>query len=123
VKLIPIYVRLHNFYDELVNEDIRTFDISSGYDVVILGDVLEHITRDEAVVFIEKLKKHSKCIYLTIPISYCPQGAAQGNPFEAHKYHWSDKEIRGLGFKLLNVSVNEIGLVAVGCYSWPEGRL
>jgi len=111
---------LHNFYDTLYEADMRKFEFEKRYNIAILGDVLEHVSKDEAIGFLNKLKDNVDVIYLTIPVTVCIQdGEAIGNPFETHRYQWSDKEIRyDLGFELLNVSVNDNGLVAVGCYEW-----
>jgi cyclopropane fatty-acyl-phospholipid synthase-like methyltransferase len=115
-----IKYKLQNFYDELFKVNMKDFVFNAKYNVAILGDVLEHLPRDEAEDFLTKLKENVDRIYLTIPITICIQdGNAIGNPFETHHYQWSDKEIRyELGFELLNVSVNDNGLVAVGCYEW-----
>jgi hypothetical protein len=40
--------RLHDYYDELIIGDVRTVPIPAT-DVVILGDVAEHMTADEAL--------------------------------------------------------------------------
>lgn len=111
---------LCNLYDTLYETDMREFEFERQYNIAILGDVLEHVSKDEAIDFLNKLKANVNIIYLTIPVTVCIQdGEAIGNPFETHHYQWSDKEIRyDLGFELLNVSVNNNGLVAVGCYEW-----
>lgn len=119
------YINKYNlprFYDTLYDVDLRDFDFETEYNTVVLGDVLEHLAKDEAVVFLNKLKNNVDTIFLTIPVTVCIQdGNAIGNPFETHHYHWSDKEIRfELGFTLLNVSVNDNGLVAIGCYEWGK---
>jgi predicted TPR repeat methyltransferase len=114
--------QLRNFYDTLYETDLRSFRADKEYDTVILGDVLEHLVREDAMLIIHSLKLQVKSIYLTIPITICVQdGNVIGNPFETHYYHWSDKELRNdLGFTLLNVSVNDNGLVAIGCYEWRK---
>lgn len=119
------YINKYNLlraYDTLYDVDLRDFDFETKYNTVVLGDVLEHLPRDEAVVFLNKLKNNVDTIFLTIPVTVCIQdGNAIGNPFETHHYHWSDKEVRfELGFTLLNVSVNDNGLVAIGCYEWNK---
>jgi len=113
---------LRRFYDELYQVDMRNFDFPLQYNTAILGDVLEHVSKEDALIFLDKLKANVSRIFLTIPVTVCIQdGNAIGNPYETHHYQWSDKEIRfELGFELLNVSVNEIGLVAVGCYEWAR---
>lgn len=120
-KYIAKY-KLHNFYDTLYNIDMREFDFKTKYNSAILGDVLEHLPKDEAEKFLSRLKNEVEAVYLTIPVTVCIQdGNAIGNPYETHHYQWSDKEIRfDLGFELLNVSVNDNGLVAVGCYEWRK---
>jgi predicted TPR repeat methyltransferase len=113
---------LHQYYNNLFNLDIRFFEFNHNYDIVILGDVLEHLQRNEAIEVLNKLKLNTNTIYLTLPITICIQdGNIIGNPYETHHYQWSDKEVRyDLGFTLLNVSVNDNGLVAVGCYEWRK---
>lgn len=110
------------YYDTLYNVDIRKFVYDKKYNIAILGDVLEHLLEDDAILFLNKLKEMVDVIFLTIPVTVCIQdGNLIGNPFETHHYHWSDKEIRfDLGFTLLNVSVNDNGLVAIGCYEWNK---
>ena len=114
---------LKSLYKTLTKVNMLELDfIGTNYDVVILGDVLEHVSRDEAMKFLDTLKANVGTIYLTLPITVCIQdGNLIGNPFETHHYQWSDKEVRyDLGFELLNVSVNDNGLVAVGCYEWVK---
>jgi len=117
-----IKYKLHNFYDELVNVNMKDFVFNIPYNVAILGDVLEHLPIEEAMAFLAKLKVNVDTIFLTLPITICIQnGESIGNPFETHHYQWSDKEVQiDLGFTLLNVSVNDNGLVAVGCYEWNK---
>jgi hypothetical protein len=113
---------LYQYYNNLFNIDIRLFEFNQKYDIVILGDVLEHLQYNEAIEVLNKLKLNTNIIYLTLPITICIQdGNIIGNPYETHHYQWSDKEVRyDLGFTLLNVSVNANGLVAVGCYEWRK---
>lgn len=113
---------LVSLYDNLLNIDMKDLTFNKKYDIVVLGDVLEHISREDAVVFLDKLKANVDTIYLTLPITVCIQdGNVIGNPFETHHYQWSDKEVRyELGFELLNVSANDNGLVAIGCYEWRK---
>ena len=120
-KYITKY-NLHNFYNSIFNTNIKEFIFDTKYNIAILGDVLEHLHKEEAEQFLIVLKENVETIYLTIPVTVCIQdGNAIGNPFETHYYQWSDKEIRyDLGFELLNVSVNDNGLVAVGCYEWKK---
>ena len=107
-------------YREVFEENIVDFDWEKGkYNVVILGDVLEHLYHSAAVALLEVIKANVEQICLSIPINVCYQnGSYWGNPFETHLYHWHDYGLRKLGFELLNIGVNENGLVAIGAYVW-----
>jgi predicted TPR repeat methyltransferase len=70
-------------YDEVFAVDAREFD-NFDYDLVIFGDVLEHMTEAEAVALWSKARSQAKAIFMSIPIVHLPQGAEGGNPFEVH---------------------------------------
>lgn len=111
-------------YRQVYECDIRDFDWKKGeYDVAMLGDVLEHLPHQDALVVLDTMKQHVNQICLIIPINICHQnGDYWGNPFETHLYHWHDYELRmKQGFQLLNIGVNENGLVAIGAYVWRRG--
>lgn len=112
-------------YRSIYEKDIAFFayqDLYPGvYDVVILGDVLEHLEGDIGQYLVEQLKRNVSNIFLTIPVTECVQdGNALGNPYETHRFQWSDKELRILGFNLMHVGANSNGLVAIGTYKWTK---
>jgi predicted TPR repeat methyltransferase len=120
------YIKKYNLipqYDHLFNINMIDFNYESAeYDIMILGDVLEHLKYDDAVNFINKSKNYIKTIYLIIPISICHQdGGYFGNPFESHLYQWKDDELKKLfDFKLIHEGYNPNGLVKIGTYCWKK---
>ncbi len=92
---------LTEIYDELVVADVR--ELFTGrwryrwprVDVVILGDVLEHMTVNEArKVWAQACVMARKAVYLSIPIIHYPQGHEEGNPFEEHIVDdWSHERV------------------------------
>lgn len=75
---------LARFYDELIVGDVRTTDLPE-VDVVILGDVLEHMTRSDALAVWERAAAAARrAVYLSLPIVHYPQDEIEGNPFEVH---------------------------------------
>lgn len=54
------------------------------YDLIIFGDVIEHLTVNEAQKVIEYAKRHCKDMVIAVPFLY-EQGAIYGNPYEIHK--------------------------------------
>jgi predicted TPR repeat methyltransferase len=87
---------LKNIYDHVINQDVRTldWDLLGHFSVAIAGDVLEHMTKDEAVALVDTILDHADTLIISIPIVYMPQDAVEGNPFEVHiKPDWSHDEV------------------------------
>jgi 2-polyprenyl-3-methyl-5-hydroxy-6-metoxy-1,4-benzoquinol methylase len=82
---------LRERYDEVIIVDIRDFPWGRRYfDVIILGDVLEHMSREEALALWAKARSHcTGIVLLSIPIIDYPQGEYEGNPHEAHLATWT----------------------------------
>jgi hypothetical protein len=84
---------LNSIYDNLYNVDVRNWD-NFNYDLVILGDVLEHMTKDEAIAIWDKVSKSAKYAIISIPIIHYPQNEPGGNPYQEHiKEDWSTEEV------------------------------
>jgi tetratricopeptide (TPR) repeat protein len=82
---------LHSLYDKVICADARNIDIEE-YDLVILGDVLEHMTKEQAFALLEKCKR-SRYVIVSIPLGYYPQDEFDGNPHEKHiTDNWSPEE-------------------------------
>lgn len=64
-------------------------------DAVIMGDVLEHVTKEEAILIWEKARKASRQLtILSIPVIHYPQGHVHDNPYQEHvKDDWSHEEV------------------------------
>lgn len=76
--------RLHDYYDEIVIGDARKVDLPAA-DVVIIGDVAEHMTEADALALWEKCSAAARrAVYLSIPIVHYPQHEIEGNPHEIH---------------------------------------
>lgn len=74
--------KLKDKYRMVVCEDIRDFKYIH-YDLVIFGDVIEHMTVEEAQAVIEYAKEHSDMIIVAVPYRF-KQDALYGNPYERH---------------------------------------
>ena len=88
--------KLNSMYDTIINQDARTlnWEALGKFDVTIAGDVLEHMTKNDAIVLVDNILKNSKFLIISIPIIYMPQDEIEGNPFEIHvKPDWSHEEV------------------------------
>jgi len=74
---------LLNRYDKLFPIDVREMT-KFGYDLVILGDILEHMPESDAIMLWEKISKQAKYAMISIPIIHYHQDAINGNPYEVH---------------------------------------
>jgi hypothetical protein len=84
---------LRDQYSKLFVTDARTWT-DYDYDVVILGDVVEHMSKDDAVALIDKIAGQARFALIAIPIVHFIQGPEYGNPYETHvKDDWSHKEM------------------------------
>lgn len=76
--------RLREHYDRIVVGDVREVEIPPC-DVVVLGDVVEHMSEDDALaVWAKAVGAARRAVYLSIPIVHYPQGEIEGNPHEVH---------------------------------------
>src|SRR5574343_669279 len=76
--------QLNTLYDTIIVEDSRRWQPSGRYDIAIAGDVMEHMTKEEAKSLYEQLLQTSDLVLMSIPIIHYPQGEYDGNPYEAH---------------------------------------
>ena len=86
---------LRDTYNEVYVEDVRLFDFSKigDIDLVFAGDILEHMTKEEAVRVVLEVLKYSKKLIISIPIIHFPQHSDE-NPYEIHvKDDWSHEEV------------------------------
>jgi glycosyltransferase involved in cell wall biosynthesis len=98
VEVWPAYIEkygLNDIYDNIHVDDIRSWTPPAYYDVAFAGDVLEHMTREEAVAVFNKLQSCADTVVISIPLGYYPQGEYEGNPYEAHVVdNWQDADVR-----------------------------
>lgn len=114
---------LNTLYDKIVQQDARTYakEMSAEYgsksiphfDLVFLGDVVEHMSKEDAQEMVSNLLYISNVVIISIPVVHYPQGAYEGNPFEEHvKDDWSDAEVHETwgNFIVQGYVENEIGV-------------
>lgn len=91
VEVFEPYVhqnKLLDLYHKVYTQDIREFVNAYGYSlltgmVVVMGDVLEHLTVDDAQHVIEQLRRYVTEIIVVIPYEY-PQDEEDGNVHQRH---------------------------------------
>lgn len=69
-------------YNEVFHADIRGFKYER-YDLIIFGDILEHLTVEEAQGVLAYARPRCKDMIIAVPFLY-EQDALYGNPYEVH---------------------------------------
>jgi len=72
-------------YKVIFDIDIRGYLFKNkDYDLIIFGDVLEHLEMEEAKKVIDRARQCCKYFIISIPVSHCPQNMEHGNPHQKH---------------------------------------
>lgn len=87
------YFNLRNRYNNVYELDVKDFT-NFDYDLVIFGDVLEHMTEQEAVEVWNRVSKMAKNAIISIPIVHYHQDAINNNPYEIHvEEDWNTERV------------------------------
>lgn len=113
---------LFDAYDWIIVSDIRHLDpytLVRDPDLVILADVLEHMTQLEAKGVLARMRDWAHHVLVSIPLAHHDQDAVGGNWFEIHREHWSSREIRReLGPGLVDYQEGTV----LGYYLWSADK-
>ena len=94
IEIFADYIQDHQkaIYDEIfIGNAFDVIDTLRTYDMIVLGDVLEHFEKNQARQFFGKCIAHSnKHLIVCIPLGEkWTQSAIYGNPYERHLSFWS----------------------------------
>lgn len=73
---------LRKIYNKVYVEDVRGLEYGA-YDLVIFGDVLEHMNTEDAQNVLRYAEEHARAVVVALPYKW-KQGAIYGNPYEVH---------------------------------------
>lgn len=113
---------LKNIYKELIIQDARTvdYDAFERFDVALAGDVLEHMTEDEAKELVAKLREIADTVIVSIPIGHYPQPEFEGNPHEAHVVdNWTQERFYEVFGKPTWGAIDG----EIGVYCWSDQKV
>lgn len=99
IEIFKPYIKeykLHQRYEQVRCEDARVADFGTDtFDLVFLGDVLEHMTYEEAQDVLRRALIAAPVAIVSIPVGYYPQGTVNGNMHERHiTNYWDAKKVR-----------------------------
>jgi hypothetical protein len=95
-KYINEYKHIYDYiYDIIYTGDCcELIDLIINHDLIFMSDVLEHIEKGKAILFLEAALKKCKHFILNVPIGnkWGTQGPLYGNENEAHISIWEDSD-------------------------------
>jgi hypothetical protein len=104
---------IHTHVDEFAREGAR-------YDLVIMGDVLEHLTVRRAQDVMFTMRSIAQEIFVIVPYSYV-QGEEHGNPYQVHEQ--DDLTVENMhsrypDLRLVTIQVDSANRPFKGLYRW-----
>jgi hypothetical protein len=84
-----------HFYNNIFIENALDFlkKTDKRYDLINLGDIVEHFSKNEGFELIELSLKKGKYVLITIPIGrHWGQTSVNDNPYEEHKSIWYNND-------------------------------
>lgn len=75
--------KLNELYDNVIIGNVMTYDISN-YDVIIMGDILEHLSVQESLLLMNIIERNKQLCLVAVPYQM-EQGEYYGNKYEIHK--------------------------------------
>lgn len=116
IEGFPRYLTpVHDYvYDTVHVGDMRDVIEDLGrYDMILLGDVIEHIEKAEGEALLRKCLAHcSGAVVVSTPAVFTEQGEACGNALETHRSFWRSRDFAQFRGARTRVVANDI-LVAV----------
>ena len=97
VEIWRPYIRrydLTRIYRRVLHKDIREHNVFA-YDLVLFGDVLEHMPHLDSTMVWDTAKRQARFVMMSVPIIHYPQEASHGNPYEKHvQEHLTPETVR-----------------------------
>lgn len=114
--------KLNDIYSTLILSDARVFNYNliGRFDVAIAGDVLEHMTAEEAKDLLDRLRQIADTVIVSIPIGHHPQGPWEGNEYETHVVDdWTDERVKEVLGKPTWSAIDN----CIGVYVWSNQKI
>ena len=83
----------YQIYNNIIQGDMRDIlPAVEKYDLIIFGDVLEHVSLEDGLKCLEIARQKAKYVLIIMPTRFFPGEANIGNDAEKHKHVWDKKD-------------------------------
>lgn len=115
IEVFGTYIQPHHraIYDDIyIGDALDVIDGLGQYDLIIVGDVLEHFERAPAQLMLQKCRVHAmKGIILSIPLGErWTQADIYGNEHERHRSFWNREDFEEMAIESWFFTFPTLGL-------------
>lgn len=85
LEIFPNYIQMFQLekkYRSVIQADINHFNFDD-YELLIMGDILEHLTIKDACKILSQIKSNNQGVMIAVPYLF-EQGEEYGNVYETH---------------------------------------
>jgi hypothetical protein len=101
------------FYDRVLIGDVRELIDGIGrYDLILAGDVIEHLEKREGLSLMDKFLDRAPLVLLTTPIGFSEQGPSVKNVHEAHRSGWDQRDLARWPHRYKKIGFTFVAVVA-----------
>lgn len=130
IEVFGDYIQDHQLaiYDTIhIGDAFEVIENLGRYDVVVLGDVLEHFTKEKGWLFLDKCCEHAnEALILFLPLGKgWVQGAIYDNPYETHQSCWDTHEMipMSTGHEIFNYEAGPYGAFLINKLDYVDHRI
>ena len=69
-------------------------------DVIVSTEMIEHLTKEDALLFLQQVKKKAKTVIIATPFKFSDQDAYDDNDYQKHKCVLTVKDFEDHGYKV-----------------------
>jgi len=124
VEVFPYQSPLHDWvYDDVRLADaVDVVDDISGYDLVIMSDVIEHLDKAVALDLVRRILRTNRNMLISTPLDFFDQEIAE-NEHEHHVSHWTLADFDEFTFDAETAGGAALVVLLAGAgASWPTAR-
>ena len=99
------YCKKNNIHDKYYLKDVRKIYFkNNSFDTVIALQIIEHLTKKDALKLISKLEKIAKKqVIISTPIGKTDYETDDGNSLQRHKSYFYPKDFEKMGYRVFKV--------------------
>jgi len=95
IEIVDFYVTdiQRQIYNNIYCADMRiNLPSLSWYDLIICGDILEHINFTDGLKLLEEMRRRSRWVIITMPDYFARGNEIMGQISDLHEYVWKDND-------------------------------